>query len=118
MKKAENVQKTFSASHFSLREVYRLQSRDNFNFYQHTLGQVCYANTASCRLCIAHSFGVHFIECTEIPCDVLEEASRLDNLVKAGACGFQNGFQVPMTCLDCPTMSVASTLPVAGLMAI
>lgn len=28
----------FSASHFSLREAYRLQSRDNFNFYQHTLG--------------------------------------------------------------------------------
>ena len=42
----------------------------------------------------AHGFGVHFIECTEIPCYVLEEASRLDNLVEAGACGFQNGFQV------------------------
>ena len=80
-KKAENVQNVLRFL-FSQREAYRLQSRDNFNFYQHTLGQVCYANTASCRLCIAHGFGVHFIECTEIPCYVLEEASLLTTLSK------------------------------------
>lgn len=47
MTKKRRTSKTFSASHFSLREAYRLQSRDNFNFYQHTLGQICHANTAS-----------------------------------------------------------------------
>lgn len=115
--KRRTSQKTFSAFSF-LRLRPAAYSAARPHLYQPRPWQVWPRRHSFLPALRRPLLGVHFIECAEIPCNILEETVVLTTLSKLVPAASRTAFRFAMTCLDCPTMSAASTLPVAGLMAI